>query len=106
MPLADGLRALADAGAWDPISLALSGGEDFELLAAIPAGATEGARAGMPEGLELTEIGRVRAGEGAVVQAEDGSELEPGGFDHMRGSPAGSSGGASPSSSSSSSSSS
>jgi thiamine-monophosphate kinase len=104
VPLAAGLRELAEAVTGDELAWALSGGEDFELLAALPAGAEEGARGAMPEGLELTVIGTVLPGEGVLVQAEDGSEIEAGGFDHMRGSRAGSSGGGSSSRPSSSSS--
>ena len=101
LPLARGLIKLV-GGSEAALPLVLSGGEDYELLATLPAGALAQARAELGESPEITEIGRVLGGEGAVVLGLDGNELEAGGFDHMRGSSAGSSGGTSSCSSSSS----
>jgi thiamine-monophosphate kinase len=90
LPLAPGAAEVA-GGEDGAVALALSGGEDFELLLALPADRMEEARAGLDALYGLTEIGRITEGEGIVVLARDGRELEPGGFDHMRGSGAGSS---------------
>ena len=100
LPLARGLIKLV-GGSEAALPLVLSGGEDYELLATLPAGALDQVRAELGEGPGITEIGQVLDGEGAAVLGLDGEELEAGGFDHMRGSRAGSSGGASSSSSSS-----
>lgn len=90
LPLAAGAAEVA-GGEDGAVALALSGGEDFELLLALPADRLEESRAGLDAPYGLTEIGRITEGEGIVVLARDGRELEPGGFDHMRGSGAGSS---------------
>ncbi len=50
----------------------LSGGEDYELLATLPAGALDQARAELGESPGITEIGRVLEGEGAAVLGLDG----------------------------------
>ena len=83
-PGLDELRALIGA---DPLELALGGGEDYELLVALPRDAIEPARALLAErfGTPLTEIGELRAGEGIVAVEADGSEraLVPSGWDHF-----------------------
>ena len=94
LPLAGGLIKLA-GGSAAALPMVLSGGEDYELLATLPAGALDQVRASLGESPGITEIGRVLQGEGAAVLGLDGEELEAGGFDHMRGSRAGSSGGGS-----------
>jgi thiamine-monophosphate kinase len=68
---------------------ALGGGEDYELLAALPdPRAVDAAAAELKEafGVSLTEIGLVVEGEGASAVGDDGSEhpLEPRGWDHFR----------------------
>jgi thiamine-monophosphate kinase len=63
VPLSDAARALIKA---DPMLLehALTGGDDYEILAAVPAGRVEGFRAGArAAGVAVTEIGRVDAGD-------------------------------------------
>jgi thiamine-monophosphate kinase len=65
---------------------ALSGGEDYELLATIPPDGVESARADLLEtfGVPLTVIGAV-VERGCVVVDDDGTEreLEPEGWDHF-----------------------
>jgi thiamine-monophosphate kinase len=82
LPLADGVADVAAAAGIDPVDLA-SGGEDYELLIAIApplvAAATEAAA-----GSELTEIGRVVPGAGAVMRLADMTERLPAGFDQIR----------------------
>ena len=70
LPLAAGLEAVAAAAGRDPVELALTGGEDFELLVTIPAKRFGAAAAACPAG--LTRLGRVEAGEGLVVLGREG----------------------------------
>ena len=63
VPLADAARALIAA---EPPLLehALTGGDDYEILTAVPAGKVEGFRAGArAAGVAVAEIGRLEAGE-------------------------------------------
>jgi len=65
VPLSDAARALLST---EPALLerALTGGDDYEILAAIPAGKIESFRAGAAAaGMTVTAIGRVEAGDGA-----------------------------------------
>jgi thiamine-monophosphate kinase len=87
VPVAAGLAELGPTIGLDPLELALSGGEDYELLAALPPGAFEraadmlSARFGTP----LTDIGEIREGVGLVAVEADGSEgpLAGEGWDHF-----------------------
>jgi thiamine-monophosphate kinase len=84
VPVAAGLDDVPGA---DPRALALSGGEDYELLATMPADAVPAAAVDLKEqfGVSLSEIGGIVAGEGLVAIEDDGSEhaLEPAGWDHF-----------------------
>lgn len=87
VPLTPGLeelRALMDV---EPLDLALHGGEDYELLAAMPRDAVEPAREVLLERFrtQLTEIGEITEGAGVIAVGDDGSEdpLEPKGWDHF-----------------------
>jgi thiamine-monophosphate kinase len=66
---------------------ALTGGEDYELLATLPSDKVEPARAELREtfGVPLASIGTV-IDDGLVVVDDDGAErsLEPAGWDHFR----------------------
>ena len=76
--------------------LAVSGGEDYELLVALPPDRLEAATealAGSEVG--LTQVGRASQGEGVEIRDGDGELVEPAGFDHMRGSGPGSGSGSS-----------
>ena len=89
MPVAPGLRALESIADVDPIGLALGGGEDFELLAALPADRFDAATETLVErfGTSLTEIGEFRSGSGVVTESSRGAgdvtPLEPVGWDHF-----------------------
>lgn len=86
IPLAAGLVDLAAGTDVDPLDLALHGGEDYELLTALPSDAVEGARRTLVErfGTRLTEIGTVVEGAGLVAVRGDLEEpLEPRGWDHF-----------------------
>ncbi len=90
LPVADGVRAAAAALGADPWSLVTAGGEDFALLAAVPAERAEeaAAAAAAAEGVPAAVVGTfVTDGEGPrVVLVLDGEErdLDGAGFDHFR----------------------
>jgi thiamine-monophosphate kinase len=85
LPLADGVAGIAAASGRDPLDLALSGGEDYELLASIPAERLEAAKQAVDEaeGIALTQIGEVVAGTGVEVRLPDGRIAAPGGYDQL-----------------------
>jgi thiamine-monophosphate kinase len=57
LPIAAGVRAVAAVLGADPVELAATGGEDYELCACVPPGRREAA-----EAVGLTWVGEVRAG--------------------------------------------
>ncbi len=87
VPVADPLERGADALGIEALELALSGGEDYELVATMPEDSVETARAELVEafGTNLSEIGEIVEGSGVVAVRDDGSEspLEPRGWDHF-----------------------
>src|SRR5438552_10389845 len=87
VPVTPGLDELRGLLGADPLELALGGGEDYELLVALPGDAFEPARALLAErfGTPLTDIGELRAGEGIVAIEPDGAErpLATTGWDHF-----------------------
>ena len=84
LPQPPGLGQLAATLGREPWQFLL-GGEDYELLASIPLErlkqATEGVRDA--EGITLTAIGEVLAGEGVEIRLPGGELAEPGGFDQL-----------------------
>jgi thiamine-monophosphate kinase len=88
LPILEGTRRVARAAGVDPVSLALGGGEDFELLLTLPPEmlGTAG-RALEPSGTTLTAIGEVTSqDEGVRLIGEDGvaRPLDVAGWDHLR----------------------
>jgi thiamine-monophosphate kinase len=85
LPLASGVAEIAAAVARDPLELATSGGEDYELLAALPPRQLRLAREAVAgaEKTALTQIGEVLDGEGVEVRLPDGAILAPAGFDQL-----------------------
>jgi thiamine-monophosphate kinase len=85
LPLADGVAAVAAAAGRDPHELAVCGGEDYELLAALPPDRLAAAQRRMAEAGEasLTRIGDALAGEGVEIRLPGGGILAPGGFDQL-----------------------
>lgn len=62
---------------------AAGGGEDYELLACLPADRLEAAQGEIESTCGITEIGRVIEGDSAVLLDEDGEVLPVAGFDHF-----------------------
>jgi thiamine-monophosphate kinase len=85
IPLSAGVSDVAAAVATDVWGLALSGGEDYELLAALPPGQIESAKQAVEEaeGVALTRIGEVAAGAGVEIKLPGGRLLEPKGYDQL-----------------------
>ena len=85
LPLAPGVAEVAARAGREPHELAASGGEDYELLASIPADRVEEATeaVGAADGIALTRIGEVSAGSGVEIRLPGGRLLEPEGFDQL-----------------------
>jgi len=84
LPLTAGVAEVADAARRDPLELATSGGEDYELLAALPAERLADAVTHLEaNGTKLTRIGEVLAGEGVEIRLPGGRTLSPRGFDQL-----------------------
>jgi thiamine-monophosphate kinase len=85
LPLAKGVAEAAAAAGRDPLQLAVAGGEDYELLAALPPDALAAASLRMGEAAEttLTPIGKVTTGDGVEIRLPGGGRLEARGFDHL-----------------------
>jgi thiamine-monophosphate kinase len=87
VPIAAGVPELARMIGADPLDLALHGGEDYELLAAIPAAAAAQAGERLAErfGTPLAAIGELTEERRLVAVQPDGTEtsLEPKGWDHF-----------------------
>jgi thiamine-monophosphate kinase len=84
-PLAEGFEQIAAATGSGPWSLALSGGEDYELLATLPPEQFSEAVAAVAEAeaIDLTRIGEVVAGEGVEIRPRGGGLVKPKGFDQL-----------------------
>jgi len=86
LPIEAGVAAVAEAAGRGPLSLATAGGEDYELLASLPADRFDAAAEAVEKTGEasLTRIGEVVAGEGVEIRLPDGGLLPPSGFDQLR----------------------
>lgn len=83
IPVQSGVAAVAAAAGRDQLELATGGGEDYELLATLPAARVAEATAALAAaGLALTAIGTVAAGGGVEIRLRGGGALEPRGHDH------------------------
>jgi len=87
LPLAKGVAEVGAAVERDPLELATSGGEDYELLASLPPERLEDASRCMAAETEatLTPIGDVSAGEGVELRLPGGGLLETLSYDHLGG---------------------
>ena len=82
LPLAPGLAEVAAASGADAAELAATGGEDYELLVALPPEAVDACRAALD--LPLTPVGRMTAGSGVLLRGPGGAPVTPsaGGWVH------------------------
>jgi thiamine-monophosphate kinase len=85
LPLANGLAEVAAAAGLDPLALAVSGGEDYELLAALPEKRLSEASVAIGEAAEatLTPVGEILAGEGVEIRLPGGGRLPATGYDQL-----------------------
>lgn len=84
LPVSAGVEEIAAATGRDPLELAVSGGEDYELLAALPPGSLDRATAAVgATGLSLTAIGEV-GGKAVEIRQPGGGSLPARGFDQLR----------------------
>ncbi len=84
LPIQAGVAEVAEAHGRDPLELATAGGEDYELLAALPRARLDEATAALAsQGTKLTAIGEVHAGAGVEIRLPDGRNLRPRGFDQL-----------------------
>lgn len=85
VPVSASLARFARTEGLDPLDLALSGGDDYELLFTV---APEQAAQIPPEGpgaVSVRRIGRIEPGRGAVLQSPDSERDVSGlGYDHLR----------------------
>ncbi len=89
LPVAPGVAAVAAAADRDALELATAGGEDYELLAALPPAAVAAAQEALAAlGTPLTAIGRVEAAADdrprAEVRRRGGEAVPNRGFDQLR----------------------
>jgi thiamine-monophosphate kinase len=85
VPVAAGVAEAAAAAGRDPAELVAAGGEDYELLCAVPRGALAACAAAVAEtGCALTEIGRFVPGSSVRIRLPGGRSVPPGGHDHLR----------------------
>ena len=86
IPLPAGVDQVARAaGLGDGAELAVSGGEDYELLAAVPSDRVDAAiQAVRSTGTAASAVGEVIAGGGVEISSADGRRLSPGGYDQLR----------------------
>ncbi len=85
LPLAKGVAEIAAGAGREPLELAASGGEDYELLAALPAERLAEASTRIGEAAEttLTPVGAVVGGDRVEIRLPGGGLLEAAGFDHL-----------------------
>jgi thiamine-monophosphate kinase len=86
LPRSEAFRHALDREQPDWHGLPLTGGDDYELCVTLPPERIETARARLAElGLPITEVGRIRAGQGIRCRHEDGREYQPisKGYDHF-----------------------
>lgn len=85
LPLSEGVVEAAAMHGMEPAVFAAEGGEDYELLAALPASAAATLQAASMRGpLPYTRIGRVTEGSGVRLAFKD-RDITLTGYDHFRG---------------------
>ncbi len=84
LPIADGVADVAEAAEGDSLRLAVSAGEDYELLAAIPAAGLDLDELATQAGVPLARVGEVVDGAGVEIRLPGGRALAPGGYEQLR----------------------
>lgn len=85
VPAQAGVAEVARAAGIEPHELVLGGGEDYELLAALPGERLDAVLDGLrAQGLDPAVIGRVESGEGVLLRDVSGRELAVRGYDQFR----------------------
>jgi thiamine-monophosphate kinase len=85
LPVQPGVADVAAAAGLDAVEVMAAGGEDYELLAAIPADRVEDAISAVSaRDARLTVIGRTAEGRGVELRDPGGAVRRPRGFDHLR----------------------
>jgi thiamine-monophosphate kinase len=85
LPISDELRQAAESLGADPVHLALEGGEDYELLLAVPPGDVEAVKQALEAaGVSVSAIGEIIKG-GQHIVTPDGAEMDDAalGWDHF-----------------------
>jgi thiamine-monophosphate kinase len=83
LPLAPGWEAVARAAGRDPLELAATGGDDYELLLAVAPDRREVVESSLRgAGTTVTWIGSVAAGSGARLVGVDGAPADLAGYEH------------------------
>jgi thiamine-monophosphate kinase len=84
LPVDRGVAEAAEAAGGEALRLAVSGGEDYELLAALPvADGLDLAALAERAGVAVTRVGEAVAGEGVEIRLPGGRSLEPTGYDQL-----------------------
>jgi thiamine-monophosphate kinase len=84
LPLQEGVAEVARIFGRDPLELAIGGGEDYELLAVLPAAQAGDLEAlAVAAGVPVTRIGDVLEGSGVEIRRPGGPALALGGFDQL-----------------------
>jgi thiamine-monophosphate kinase len=84
LPLSDGVAEVANAVGRDPLELAATGGDDYELLFCVPPERrAEAESAAALGGAEVTWLGRVETGAGVVLRRADGGTVDLVGYEHQ-----------------------
>ncbi len=84
LPIQPGVAEVAAGAGRESLELAASGGEDYELLAALPEARLADAVAALQaQGTRLSRIGDVLSGEGVEIRLPGGGTLPPSGFDQL-----------------------
>ena len=87
IPIGDQTRRVAGALGLDPLTMAMHGGEDFELCLTAPPDSAEALELDFHDAFDcrLTRIGTIQAGAGVTLRHPDGRDeaLPSGGYDHF-----------------------
>ena len=84
LPLAAGVDAVAIAAGRDPLELAATAGDDYELLFTAPAEARERTEeAAATAGVRVAWLGEVSAGRGLRLLRADGATVDLSGYEHV-----------------------